>query len=107
MWLATPFFAKDIRGNHSWMRRCVATLTKHVYITIDVDGLDPSLMPATGTPEPGGLGWYDILGLLKRVARERKIVGFDLAELSPRKGTHCADVSCAKLAYKIIDYIHR
>ena len=75
-----------------------------MYITFDVDCLDPSIMPATGTPEPGGLGWYDALELLKTAAGSKNIVGFDIVELAPIKGLHFPDFTAAKLASKIIGY---
>jgi agmatinase len=85
--------------------RIVGQLKKHVYVTMDVDGLDPSVIPATGTPEPGGLSWQQALSLLKRVARAKKVVGFDLVELSPIKGLAMADFAAAKLVYKMMGFI--
>jgi agmatinase len=98
------FFARDIAKNPDWVEDAVQALTDTVYVTIDVDGLDPSIMPATGTPEPGGLDWYTILTLLRRIGRDRTIVGVDIVELRPTKGMHAADFLCAKLAYKAIGY---
>ncbi|OIO48953.1 MAG: agmatinase [Parcubacteria group bacterium CG1_02_42_13] len=86
------------------LKKIISSLSKNVYITFDVDGLDPSIMPSTGTPEPGGLGWYEVLSLIKQVAKERKIVGADIVELSPLKGIIFPDFLAAKLAYKIIGY---
>lgn len=80
-------------------------LYKNVYITIDVDIFDPSVVPATGTPEPGGMFWYEVLDILSRVCRDKNIVGFDVMELSPRKGDIASDFSVAKLVYKIMGYI--
>jgi agmatinase len=80
-------------------------LTKNVYLTIDVDVFDPSVVPATGTPEPGGMFWYEILDILSRVCREKKIVGFDVVELAPIKGQPASDFTLAKLIYKIMGYI--
>ena len=77
-------------------------LTDHVYITVDVDGFDPSVIPAVGTPEPGGLMWYEVLNLIKQVGREKKIVGADIVELSPIPGIIHPDFTAALLAYKII-----
>ena len=82
-----------------------AQLSKDVYITFDVDALDPSIMPSTGTPEPGGLDYYQVLDILKTVAREKNIVGFDFVELSPIKGLHHPDYTSAKLIYKLMGYI--
>src|SRR5215218_6885684 len=72
------FWAKDIVGKTNWINDAVDTLTENVYLTIDIDGLDPSLVPTTGTPEPGGLGWYDALGIIRAAARARNIVGMDV-----------------------------
>lgn len=83
----------------------VKGLTDNVYITVDVDGFDPSVIPATGTPEPGGLSWYQVLSILKAVFAERNVVGADIVELAPRKEMHYADYTAAKLAYKMIGYL--
>ena len=80
-------------------------LSKYVYITFDVDALDPGIMPATGTPEPGGLDYYGVLDIFKAVAREKNIVGFDFVELSPIKGLNHPDFTTAKLIYKLMGYI--
>ena len=83
----------------------VKQLSGNVYITFDVDVFDPSIMPATGTPEPGGLLWYDCLKILKEVISAKNIVGFDVVELSPKKGMEYCDFTAAKLVYKMISYI--
>src|SRR5207247_4861501 len=80
------FWAKDIVGRDDWWDEAVDGLTDNVYLTIDIDGLDPSLVPATGTPEPGGLSWYETIGLIRTLARKRKIVGLDLTEYSYVEG---------------------
>ncbi|MFA5108798.1 MAG: agmatinase [Candidatus Micrarchaeia archaeon] len=77
---------------------------KNVYITIDIDGFDPAIMSATGTPEPGGLGWYDTLSLLKKVCKEKNVIGADIVELMPMQGQHSSEFACAKLAYKLAGY---
>jgi agmatinase len=77
-------------------------LSDRVYVTIDLDGLDPSLVPATGTPEPGGLDWYEVVDLLAAVARARKIVGFDVVELAPIPGQVASDFLAARLTYRLI-----
>lgn len=77
---------------------------KHVYLTIDLDCFDPSIMPSTGTPEPGGIFWHDVLALVRAVTRERKVVGADVVELSPIPGLVAPDFMAAKLVYKIIGY---
>ncbi|MBI4281614.1 agmatinase [Candidatus Uhrbacteria bacterium] len=78
--------------------------TKNVYLSIDVDGFDPAFVPSTGTPEPGGLGWYDVLRLFRALTRERKLVGADVVELAPIPGLVAPDFFVAKLVYKIIGY---
>ncbi|MBU0671397.1 MAG: arginase family protein [Candidatus Margulisbacteria bacterium] len=80
-------------------------LSENVYITIDVDVFDPSVVPAVGTPEPGGILWYEVLDILKAVCATKNIVGFDVMELSPRKGDIASDFTVAKLVYKTIGYI--
>jgi agmatinase len=87
-----------------WVSRVVESLSDPVYITIDVDGFDPAIMPATGTPEPGGLGWYEALVLLKAVLAARRVVGVDVVELSPIPGMIAPNFLCAKLIYKILSY---
>lgn len=84
--------------------KIIKSLSKNVYLTFDLDVLDPSIMPATGTPEPGGLTWYETLQFLKKVARKRKIVGADIVELDPIAQISAPDFLAAKLAYKIIGY---
>lgn len=79
-------------------------LTDDVYITFDIDGLDPSIMPSTGTPEPGGLGWYQTLELLKEVFKKKNVVGFDVNEFSPIKGIVAPDFLVSKLIYKMLAY---
>jgi agmatinase len=76
-----------------------------VYLTIDLDGLDPSIMPATGTPEPGGLRWEQVTTLLRIVATHREIIGMDVVELLPTPGLHAADFLAAKLIYRTLGYI--
>src|SRR5918995_1539083 len=94
------FYDFDMRKDPDWMDRVVESLSDTVYVTIDVDGLDPAIMPATGTPEPGGLSWYELLGLLRRVSERKNVVGFDLVELSPMGGFVAPNFLCAKLIYK-------
>ncbi len=76
-----------------------------VYFTLDLDGLDPSLMPATGTPVPGGLGWYQTLRIFESIARQRRIIGLDLMELAPIAGLHASDFTAALLAYRLMGII--
>ena len=80
-------------------------LSNNVYISFDVDAFDPAIMPNTGTPEPGGLLWYEAMDILKAVCREKNVVGFDVMELSPRKGEIAPDFTVAKLVYKIMGFI--
>ncbi|RPI01844.1 MAG: agmatinase [Ignavibacteriae bacterium] len=104
------FYAHDIRrGNYTkvlkyWDDFVVEKLSENVYISFDIDAFDPSIMPATGTPEPGGLFWDEVLQCLRKVGRKKHIVGFDLVELAPIKGLHHADVTAAKLVSKILNY---
>ena len=74
----------------------------HVFFTVDVDGMDPSVFPSTGTPVPGGLGWYQTLALFESVARQRHLVGFDIMEFAPIDGFHTYEFSAALLAYKLM-----
>ncbi len=106
--LATKiFWAHDIvtRPTQEWAEEVARALSPNVYLTIDLDGLDPSIMPATGTPEPGGLTWEQVTGLLRVVARRRTIVGMDVVELLPTPGLHAADFLAAKLIYRTLGYI--
>lgn len=89
----------------AWMDRAVARLPEHVYVTIDMDGFDPSLVPATGTPEPNGLLWDEVVGLLERVCRARTVVGFDVVELCPTPGQHASDFVAAKLVHRLLAMI--
>jgi agmatinase len=101
------FWAKDIVGKTDWIDSAVDSLTENVYLTIDIDGLDPSIMPTTGTPEPGGLGWYETLKLIRKVAQKKRIVGMDLVEYSYFENYDSPAFLCAKLVYKSLAYIFR
>lgn len=98
------FFAHDMVTDDYWMDNVLELLTDTVYITFDLDGLDPSIMPSTGTPEPGGLFWYETLELLKKVCTEKNVVGFDLVELCPNPQDKSSDFLAAKLYYKLLSY---
>lgn len=100
----TIFYDHTMRRDPHWMDRVVDSLGETVYLTIDVDGLDPAIMPATGTPEPGGLSWYEALALLRLVIERRRVVGCDVVELSPIPGLAAPNFLCAKLIYKILAY---
>src|SRR5205085_12110214 len=91
--------------NPDWINEAVNCLTENVYLTIDLDGLDPSIMPATGTPEPGGLYWYETLELIEKVAKEKNIIGFDVVELCPNASSNPSNFLAAKLIYKIMSLI--
>lgn len=93
--LETPLW-KDVISN---------SLSENVYLTIDLDVFDPSLMPAVGTPEPGGIGWYETLDLLREISKDKKIVGFDVVELCPIKDQFASDFIAAKLIYRLLGYI--
>jgi len=95
----------DILEEPMWKDRVSNNLTDNVYITIDLDVFDPSLVPAVGTPEPGGIGWYETLDLLKEIVKDKKIVGFDVVELCPIKGQVSSDFLAAKLIYRLLGYI--
>jgi len=101
------YWAKDITRLpvKSWVAKVLDDLNPNVYVTIDLDGFDPAFVPATGTPEPGGLDWYQVTALLRAVATHKKIVGIDVVELLPQKGDHASDFLAAKLIYKLLGYI--
>jgi agmatinase len=99
------FWARDIVGRTDWIPEVVATLPDEVYITIDLDVFDAGLMPAVGTPEPGGLGWYEVLALLRAVAHSRRVVAADVVELAPREGPAACSHLAALLVYKLIGYV--
>lgn len=80
------------------------SLSTHVYVSIDLDVFDPSLMPAVGTPEPGGMGWSEVTRIVRKVAEARQVVGFDVSELSPQEGPSACAYTAAKLTYKLIGY---
>ena len=98
------FLAKDIYNDEKWFDSAIKGLSNDVYITFDIDAFDPSIMPATGTPEPGGLQWYPVLKFLRKVFKEKNVVGFDLVELAPIEGRHDCDFLAARLVHKIIGY---
>jgi len=101
------FWAKDIVGRTDWIDDAIDSLTDNVYLTIDIDGLDPSIVPTTGTPEPGGLGWYETLALIRQLAKKRRVVGMDLVEYSYFENYDSPAFLCAKLVYKSLAYIFR
>lgn len=101
----STFYAKDIYGHSGWMEEAIGKLKNKVYITIDSDGFDPSIIPATGTPEPGGLGWYETLAFLRKVCEQKTVIGFDIVELAPNRISPISDYNLAKLAYRLMGYM--
>jgi agmatinase len=103
------FWAHEIaaagRSDTSWMDDAVSPLGEAVWVTLDLDGFDPSVLPATGTPEPGGLDWYQVMGLLERVARRRRVIGFDVVELLPSDEHWASSFLAAKLVYRFLSMI--
>ncbi len=99
------FYAKDIHNNDNWHKEAIDSLNDNVYITLDLDGLDPSIMPATGTPVPGGLDWYGTLNFLRKVYERRRVVGLDIMELKPIPGNEAPNFLAADLIYKNIGFL--
>lgn len=98
------WFAHDMAGDEYWMDNVIEALGENVFITFDLDAFDPSIMPSTGTPEPGGLFYYETLEFLKQVFAERNVVGFDIVELCPNENEKSSDFLAAKLYYKMLSY---
>ncbi|MED9995685.1 MAG: agmatinase, partial [Paludibacteraceae bacterium] len=106
-----PFFEKDrlfyahqIFDNNNWQQKAIDTLTENVYVTIDLDVFDPSVLPSTGTPEPGGLTYYQVLHFLRSVFASKNVVGFDIVELCPNPIDKASDYLAARLAYQLMTY---
>lgn len=99
-----PFYADGTPIDQLLASKILESLTSEVYVTIDLDVFDPSVMAAVSDPEPGGLTWYEVLKLLRKVAEHKKVLGFDLVELCPREGPVACAFMAAKLAYKLIGY---
>jgi agmatinase len=106
-----PFFEKDrlfyahqIFDNNNWQQKAIDTLSENVYVTIDLDVFDPSVLPSTGTPEPGGLTYYQVLHFLHSVFANRNVVGFDIVELCPNPIDKASDYLAARLAYQLMTY---
>lgn len=102
--LFQTYFAQEIAESDSWMNEAVQQMTENVYITFDLDAFDPSIMPATGTPEPGGLNWNTATSFLKKIFKEKNVVGFDIVELAPIEGFTAPQFVAAKLYYKMLSY---
>lgn len=99
------WYAEDVHAG-SWRDELVARLRgRNVYLTIDVDGLDPAIVPATGTPEPDGLTWTEALDIIRTLTQSANVVAVDCVELAPAPGQHSADFAVAKLLYKTITYV--
>lgn len=98
------FYAHELDGQELWIEKVIARLGDTVYITFDLDAFDPSILSATGTPEPGGLLWYPTLRLLKEVFASRQVVGFDIVELCPNPHDRSSNFTAAKLYYKMLSY---
>lgn len=102
---STIFWARDYcRGKHTVDEVLAALGDRPVYLTIDLDGLDPAIMPGVGTPEPGGLGWYETLDLLRALFERKQVVAADVVELAPIAGENVSEFAAAKLIYKLIGY---
>ena len=101
--VAVKFWPPDESEQDLWKAIC-GKLSSHVYVSIDLDAIDPSIMSAVGTPEPGGMTWWDVVRLLRAVSHNSRIVGFDIAELSPEEGPVACSSTAARLAYKVMGY---
>ena len=101
-----PFYAHDLAGRAraEWVEAVVKELPARVYVSFDVDGLDPSVVPGTGTPEPGGLSWWDAMALLRAVLARKELVAFDIVELMPESHSHVSGFAGAKLLFKMLAY---
>jgi len=100
-------FPSDFIHNDDSVKKICENLSKDIYVTCDLDVLDPSIMPATGTPEPGGILWNDLIRLIREVSEHCTIRGFDIVELCPIPGMVAPDFTAAKLVYRIMGYINR
>ena len=98
------FFAENMYGTTDWMDQSIALMTDDVYLTIDLDAFDPGILPATGTPEPGGIDWNTMIRYLKKVFEQKNVVGFDIVELAPMEGNKASEFLVAKLYYKLLSY---
>ena len=98
------FWGHTVAQDNHWMDKAIDLLTDDVYLTIDLDGLDPAILPSTGTPEPGGLQWYQTLTFLKKLVERKNLVGFDIVELCPNPLEKSSDFLATKLLYKILSY---
>jgi agmatinase len=99
------FSAATVRRDRTWVSKVLRHLSRDVFISVDLDALDPSVMPATGTPEPGGLTWHEVLDVIREVCRKKHVVGFDIVELAPIPGMVAPDFLAARLAYRMMGYV--
>jgi agmatinase len=101
----TVFRAREIANQPDWIEKAIAAIpTQKVFLTIDLDGIDPTLIPGVGTPEPGGLNWYALLSFLRKVIEKHQVLGLDIMELAPVADSVVSQFTAAKLAYKLIGY---
>lgn len=102
---ASCFFSHEMDRDEQWMQLSLERMTETIYLSIDLDVLDPSIMPSTGTPEPGGMDWNTLIRYLRKVTQEKKVVGFDIVEFAPIESMRAPDFLVAKLYYKLLSYI--
>lgn len=98
------YFGEETAVSGPWEENAIDQLTENIYITVDLDAFDPSILPATGTPEPGGMDWYTTLRFLRKVFKNKNVVGFDIVELAPIEGHRASQFLAAKLYYKMLSY---
>lgn len=98
-------FDHQVKQGDKVLEDVIQHLTDDVYLTVDLDVLDPAIMPATGTPEPGGMSWYEIIRLIRTLCRQKRVVAFDVVELCPQPGNVAPDFLAAKLIYRIMGYV--
>lgn len=103
----TILYDHERRLDPDWIEKALKGLTDHVYLTVDIDGFEPNLVPATGTPEPGGLNWYEGLDLIKACFQNKKVVAADVVELLPMASHHASSFTAAKLVYKLVGYFKK
>lgn len=101
------WYAHMLHPDNKWMDECIDKLGDIVYVSIDADGFDPSIVPAVGTAEPGGLSWQQGTQLLKRICERKKVVGFDIVEIAPREVDIITEFTMAKLCYKFLGYLNK
>ncbi|MSQ78344.1 MAG: agmatinase [Flavobacteriaceae bacterium] len=99
------FYAHQVRRNKNWAKEAIATLGENVYLTIDADGFDPSIVPAVGTAEPNGLLWNETIEFLREVMKQKNVIGFDIVEIAPRRGDILTEYTMAKLCFKLLGYL--